>query len=144
MQAQNLNLLHHGIRGGLLLHVLFHRNVEYIVQNNQVILLTNTPAVPCRAPSVRGACTRPSKRGGPEDARARARTLAITTFQNYFRLYTSWPGDGPGPPIPKPSNSARFTAWMWWLSPPTSDWHARTYKRSGLPDDSMRSSRHYR
>ncbi|WP_339647955.1 preprotein translocase subunit SecA [Halopseudomonas pelagia] len=89
--AQNLNLLHH-VHSGLRAHVLFHRNVEYIVQNNQVILVDEHTGrtMPGRRLSEGLHQAIEAKEG--LKIQAESQTLASTTFQNYFRLYNKLSG----------------------------------------------------
>ena len=55
--ATNLGLLHH-VHSGLRAHALFFRDVEYIVQDGQVVLMS-TLAAPCLAGACRKVCTKP-------------------------------------------------------------------------------------
>lgn len=89
--AQNLTLLHH-VHSGLRAHVLFHRNVEYIVQNNQVLLVDEHTGrtMPGRRLSEGLHQAIEAKEG--LQIQAESQTLASTTFQNYFRLYSKLAG----------------------------------------------------
>ena len=89
--AQNLNLLHH-VHSALRAHTLFHRNVEYIVQNNQVLLVDEHTGrtMPGRRLSEGLHQAIEAKEG--LKIQAESQTLASTTFQNYFRLYTKLSG----------------------------------------------------
>ncbi len=89
--AQNLNLLHH-VHTALKAHHLNTRDVEYIVQNAQVVLIDQHTGR-----------TMPGRRMGDGLHQAieakeglqiqnESQTLASTTFQNYFRLYTKLAG----------------------------------------------------
>lgn len=84
--AHNLPLLTH-VYAGLRAHVLFHRNVEYIVQGNQVLLIDEHTGrtMPGRRLSEGLHQAIEAKEGLP--IQAESQTLASTTFQNYFRLY---------------------------------------------------------
>ncbi|MDP6165124.1 MAG: preprotein translocase subunit SecA [Gammaproteobacteria bacterium] len=84
--ASNLTLLHH-IYAGLRAHVVFHKDVDYIVQNDQVVIVDEHTGR-----------TMPGRRwseGIHQAVEAKenvaiqkeSQTLASTTFQNYFRLY---------------------------------------------------------
>lgn len=88
---QNLNLLHH-VYAGLKAHVMFHKNVEYIVQNNQIVIIDEHTGR-----------TMPGRRWGEGihqaieakegvAIQAESQTLASTTFQNFFRLYDKLSG----------------------------------------------------
>ncbi|WP_144569939.1 preprotein translocase subunit SecA [Azomonas agilis] len=89
--AHNLSLLTH-VHSGLRAHVLFHRNVEYIVQNQQVILIDEHTGrtMPGRRLSEGLHQAIEAKEGLP--IQPESQTLASTTFQNYFRLYKKLSG----------------------------------------------------
>ena len=89
--AQNLSLLHH-VHSGLRAHTLFHLNVEYIVQNDQVILVDEHTGrtMPGRRLSEGLHQAIEAKEG--LKIQAESQTLASTTFQNYFRLYNKLSG----------------------------------------------------
>ncbi|EAT11515.1 preprotein translocase subunit SecA [Bermanella marisrubri] len=87
----NLLMLHH-IHSALRAHVLYHRNVDYIVSNGQVVIVDEHTGR-----------TMPGRRWGEGlhqaieakegvKIQAESQTLASTTFQNYFRLYTKLAG----------------------------------------------------
>ncbi len=87
----NLGLLTH-VYAALRAHVLFHRNVEYIVQNNQVLLIDEHTGrtMPGRRLSEGLHQAIEAKEGLP--IQPESQTLASTTFQNYFRLYKKLAG----------------------------------------------------
>ncbi len=89
--AHNLGLLTH-VYAGLRAHKLFNRNVEYIVQNNQVLLIDEHTGrtMPGRRLSEGLHQAIEAKEGLP--IQAESQTLASTTFQNYFRLYRKLSG----------------------------------------------------
>ncbi len=89
--AHNLGLLTH-VYAGLRAHKLFHRNVEYIVQNDQVLLVDEHTGrtMPGRRLSEGLHQAIEAKEGLP--IQAESQTLASTTFQNYFRLYNKLSG----------------------------------------------------
>ncbi|QIB49642.1 preprotein translocase subunit SecA [Pseudomonas sp. OIL-1] len=89
--AQNLGLLHH-VHSALRAHTLFHRNVEYIVQNDQVLLVDEHTGrtMPGRRLSEGLHQAIEAKEG--LKIQAESQTLASTTFQNYFRLYNKLSG----------------------------------------------------
>jgi preprotein translocase subunit SecA len=89
--AHNLGLLTH-VYAGLRAHKLFNRNVEYIVQNNQVLLIDEHTGrtMPGRRLSEGLHQAIEAKEGLP--IQAESQTLASTTFQNYFRLYKKLSG----------------------------------------------------
>lgn len=89
--AHNLSLLTH-VYAGLRAHKLFHRNIEYIVQNDQVILIDEHTGrtMPGRRLSEGLHQAIEAKEG--VNIQAESQTLASTTFQNYFRLYNKLSG----------------------------------------------------
>ncbi|MFZ5757813.1 MAG: preprotein translocase subunit SecA [Pseudomonadota bacterium] len=84
--AHNLHLLHH-VHVALKAHHLFQRDVEYIVQDNQVIIVDEHTGrtMPGRRWSDGIHQAVEAKEG--VQVRSENQTLASTTFQNYFRLY---------------------------------------------------------
>src|SRR5690606_33264138 len=80
-QAQNLNLLHH-VHSALRAHTLFHRDVEYIVQNGEVVLVDEHTGrtMPGRRLSEGLHQAIEAKEG--VKINAESQTLASTTFQN--------------------------------------------------------------
>jgi preprotein translocase subunit SecA len=89
--ATNLNLLHH-VHSGLRAHALFHRDVEYIVQQGQVVLIDEHTGrtMPGRRLSEGLHQAIEAKEGVA--IQSESQTLASTTFQNYFRLYDKLAG----------------------------------------------------
>ncbi|MDG9670705.1 preprotein translocase subunit SecA [Hahella sp. CR1] len=89
--ATNLGLLHH-ISSALRAHHLYSKDVDYIVQNDQVVIVDEHTGR-----------TMPGRRWGEGlhqaieakeriKIQAESQTLASTTFQNYFRLYEKLAG----------------------------------------------------
>ncbi|MFT7686991.1 MAG: preprotein translocase subunit SecA [Candidatus Azotimanducaceae bacterium] len=87
----NLSLLHH-VHAGLKAHSLFQKDVEYIVQDREIIIVDEHTGR-----------TMPGRRwsGGIHQAieakenvaiTNESQTLASTTFQNYFRIYNKLSG----------------------------------------------------
>ena len=89
--ATNLNLLHH-VHSGLRAHVMFHRDVEYILQDGQVVLIDEHTGrtMPGRRLSEGLHQAIEAKEG--VSIQSESQTLASTTFQNYFRLYRKLAG----------------------------------------------------
>lgn len=89
--AGNLALLQH-VYSGLRAHKLFHRDVEYIVQSNQVVLIDEHTGrtMPGRRLSEGLHQAIEAKEG--VTIQAESQTLASTTFQNYFRLFNKLAG----------------------------------------------------
>jgi len=87
----NLNLLHH-VQSALRAHHMFNKDVDYIVSEGQVVIVDEHTGR-----------TMPGRRWGEGlhqaieakeglSIQAESQTLAATTFQNYFRLYTKLSG----------------------------------------------------
>jgi len=89
--ATNLGLLHH-VHSGLRAHVLFQRDVEYIVQDGQVVLIDEHTGrtMPGRRLSEGLHQAIEAKEG--VNIQSESQTLASTTFQNYCRLYDKLAG----------------------------------------------------
>ncbi len=87
----NLILFHH-IMAGLRAHHLFQKNVEYIVQGNQVVIVDEHTGrtMPGRRWSDGLHQAVEAKEG--LEVQKENQTLASTTFQNYFRLYNKLSG----------------------------------------------------
>ena len=89
--AHNLNMLHH-VNAALKAHVLFNRNVEYIVVEGEILLVDEHTGrtMPGRRLSEGLHQAIEAKEG--LNIQAESQTLASTTFQNYFRLYEKLSG----------------------------------------------------
>ena len=89
--ATNLGLLHH-VHSGIRAHALFQRDVEYIVQDGQVVLIDEHTGrtMPGRRLSEGLHQAIEAKEG--VNIQSESQTLASTTFQNYFRLYDKLAG----------------------------------------------------
>jgi preprotein translocase subunit SecA len=88
---QNLSLLHH-VLAGLRAHNLFQRDKDYIVQDNQVVIVDEHTGriMPGRRWSEGLHQAVEAKEGVA--VQQESQTLASTTFQNYFRLYNKLSG----------------------------------------------------
>ncbi len=89
--ATNLTLIHQ-LQAALKAHYLFHKEVEYIVQENQIVLIDEhtgrTMAGRRLSEGLHQAIE--AKEGVP--VQNESQTLASTTFQNYFRIYEKLSG----------------------------------------------------
>src|SRR5690606_15356939 len=87
----NLGLVHH-VNSALRAHALFHRDVDYIIQNNGVVLIDEHTGrtMPGRRLSEGLHQAIEAKEGVA--IQSESQTLASTTFQNYFRLYDKLAG----------------------------------------------------
>lgn len=89
--AGNLSLLHH-VHSALKAHAVFQKNVDYIVQNGQVVIVDEHTGrtMPGRRWSEGLHQAVEAKEG--LKIQAESQTLASTTFQNFFRLYDKLSG----------------------------------------------------
>ncbi|MBD3657875.1 MULTISPECIES: preprotein translocase subunit SecA [Marinobacter] len=89
--ATNLSLLHH-VHSALRAHHLFQKDVDYIVQGDQVVIVDEHTGrtMPGRRWSEGLHQAIEAKEG--VRIQAESQTLASTTFQNYFRLYDKLAG----------------------------------------------------
>ena len=84
--ATNLNLLHH-VNSGLRAHVLFQRDVEYIVQDGQVVLIDEHTGRTMAGRRLSEGLHQAIEAKEGVNIQSESQTLASTTFQNYFRIY---------------------------------------------------------
>jgi preprotein translocase subunit SecA len=89
--ANNLNLVHH-LNAGLRANHLFHKDVDYIVRDNEVVIVDEFTGrtLPGRRWSEGLHQAVEAKEGVP--IQRENQTLASITFQNYFRLYEKLAG----------------------------------------------------
>jgi len=89
--ANNIRLLHY-LNAALQAHALYHRDVEYIVRNDEVIIVDEFTGrvMPGRRWSEGLHQAIEAKEGVP--IQQENQTLASITFQNYFRLYEKLAG----------------------------------------------------
>ena len=84
--STNLGLLHH-VNAALRAHNLFNRNVEYIVQNGQVVLIDEHTGRTMPGRRLSEGLHQAIEAKENVNIQAESQTMASTTFQNYFRLY---------------------------------------------------------
>jgi len=89
--AANIGLMHH-ISAGLRAHALFQCDVDYIVRDNEVVIVDEFTGrtMPGRRWSDGLHQAVEAKEGVP--IQQENQTLASITFQNYFRMYDKLPG----------------------------------------------------
>ena len=89
--AQKLNLLHH-VQSALRAHHLYRRDVEYMVQDDEILLIDEHTGrtMPNRRLSEGLHQALEAKEG--LTVQPESQTLASTTFQNFFRLYDKLAG----------------------------------------------------
>ncbi|MCP3870537.1 MAG: preprotein translocase subunit SecA [Gammaproteobacteria bacterium] len=87
----NINLIHH-VNAALRAHVLFQKNVEYIVRNDEIVIVDEFTGrtMPGRRWSEGLHQAVEAKEG--VSIQNENQTLASITFQNYFRLYDKLSG----------------------------------------------------
>ena len=88
---QNLGLLHH-VHAGLKAHAIFQKDVDYIVQEGQIVIIDEHTgrSMPGRRWSEGIHQAVEAKEG--VQIQNESQTLASTTFQNYFRIYEKLSG----------------------------------------------------
>ncbi len=89
--AANLNLLHHA-HAALKAHTLFSRDVDYIVQNRQVVLIDEHTGRTMAGRRLSEGLHQALEAKEGVAIQSESQTLASTTFQNYFRLYPKLAG----------------------------------------------------
>ncbi|MFL0804426.1 MAG: preprotein translocase subunit SecA [Agarilytica sp.] len=89
--AGNLGLLHH-VHSALKAHKLFHRDVEYILQDGQVVLIDEHTGRTMAGRRLSEGLHQALEAKEGVSIQAESQTLASTTFQNYFRLYDKLSG----------------------------------------------------
>ncbi len=89
--AGNLNLLHH-VYSALRAHFLYHRDVEYIIQDGQVVLIDEHTGRTMPGRRLSEGLHQAIEAKENVNIQAESQTLASTTFQNYFRLFDKLAG----------------------------------------------------
>ncbi len=89
--SSNLSLLTH-VNAGLRAHKLFNRNVEYIVQDGQVVLVDEHTGRTMQGRRLSEGLHQAIEAKEGVHIHPESQTLASTTFQNYFRLYEKLSG----------------------------------------------------
>lgn len=89
--AHNLGLLTH-VYAALRAHKLFNRNVEYIVQDGQIVLVDEHTGRTMPGRRLSEGLHQAIEAKEKVNIQAESQTLASTTFQNYFRLYNKLSG----------------------------------------------------
>ncbi|WP_461482768.1 preprotein translocase subunit SecA, partial [Porticoccus sp.] len=89
--ASNLGLLHH-VQSALRAHHLFHKDVEYIVQEGQVVLIDEHTGRTMAGRRLSEGLHQAIEAKEGVSIHSESQTLASTTFQNYFRLYEKLAG----------------------------------------------------
>ncbi|MCO1333677.1 preprotein translocase subunit SecA [Microbulbifer sp. OS29] len=87
----NLGLLHH-VHAALRAHVLFNRDVDYIVQNGQVVLIDEHTGRTMPGRRLSEGLHQALEAKETVQIQSESQTLASTTFQNLFRFYPKLAG----------------------------------------------------
>jgi preprotein translocase subunit SecA len=90
-QAVNLGLLHH-VHNALRARHLFHRDVEYIVRDGDVVLIDEHTGRTMQGRRLSEGLHQAIEAKEGVKIHSESQTLASTTFQNYFRLYAKLAG----------------------------------------------------
>ncbi|MBL4819777.1 MAG: preprotein translocase subunit SecA, partial [Gammaproteobacteria bacterium] len=89
--ATNLNLLQH-VLSALKAHYLFSRDVEYIIQNKQVVLIDEHTGRTMEGRRLSEGLHQALEAKESVEIQSESQTLASTTFQNFFRMYNKLAG----------------------------------------------------
>ncbi|MDX1491238.1 MAG: preprotein translocase subunit SecA [Pseudohongiellaceae bacterium] len=89
--ATNLGLLHH-IHSALKAHYLFNKDIEYIVQDNKIVLIDEHTGRTMEGRRLSEGLHQAIEAKEGLEIQSESQTLASTTFQNYFRLYKNLSG----------------------------------------------------
>ena len=84
--SNNLTLLHH-VNSALRAHVVYQKNIDYIVQNGQVVIVDEHTGRTMAGRRWGEGLHQAVEAKEGVSIQAESQTLASTTFQNYFRLY---------------------------------------------------------
>jgi preprotein translocase subunit SecA len=90
-QATNLGLLHH-VHSALRAQHLFQKDVEYIVQNGEAVLIDEHTGRTMHGRRLSEGLHQAIEAKEGLNIQQESQTLASTTFQNYFRLYQKLSG----------------------------------------------------
>lgn len=89
--AANIRLMHH-VNAGLRAHVLFQKNVDYIVKNNEVVIVDEFTGRTMEGRRWSDGLHQAVEAKEGVTIQNENQTLASITFQNYFRLYDKLAG----------------------------------------------------
>lgn len=90
-QASNLGLLHH-VHSALRAQNLFHKDVEYIIQQGQAVLIDEHTGRTMPGRRLSEGLHQAIEAKENLTIQQESQTLASTTFQNYFRIYQKLSG----------------------------------------------------
>lgn len=89
--ASNLKLLHH-VNTALRAHAMFRKDVDYIVQGGQVVLIDEHTGRTMAGRRLSEGLHQAIEAKEGVQIQSESQTMASTTFQNYFRIYNKLAG----------------------------------------------------
>ena len=89
--AGNLQLLHH-VYACMRAHIVFQKNVDYVIQDGQVVIVDEHTGRTMQGRRWSEGIHQAVEAKEGVTIQAESQTLASTTFQNYFRLYSKLSG----------------------------------------------------
>ncbi|MFW5451149.1 MAG: preprotein translocase subunit SecA [Methylophagaceae bacterium] len=89
--AANISLMHH-VTAALRAHVLFQRDIDYIVQDNQVVIVDEFTGRTMQGRRWSEGLHQAMEAKEGVEIQSESQTFASITFQNYFRLYNKLSG----------------------------------------------------
>ena len=89
--AAHISLMHH-LHAGLRAHALFHRDVDYIVQNGEIVIVDEHTGRTMQGRRWSEGLHQAVEAKEGVAIQKENQTLASITFQNYFRLYDKLSG----------------------------------------------------
>ncbi|AWM80220.1 preprotein translocase subunit SecA [Gammaproteobacteria bacterium ESL0073] len=89
--SNNATLFSH-VLSALRAHVLYHRNVQYIIQDNEVLLIDENTGRPMKGRRLSEGLHQAIEAKERVPIQPESQTLASITFQNFFRLYSKLSG----------------------------------------------------
>ena len=128
---ESTTVVHH-VNQGLRAHKLFTKDKDYIVRDNEVVLIDEFTGRMMAGRRLSDGLHQAIEAKEGCEIKPENVTLASVTFQNYFRLYNKLGGMTGTALPPKPKNSPRSTVWAWSKCPPTSRLPARTMTTASI------------
>jgi preprotein translocase subunit SecA len=90
-EAHNATIVHH-VNQALRAHTLFQRDKDYIVRNDEVVIIDEFTGRMMPGPALLGRLHQALEAKERVQIQPENQTLASITFQNYFRLYSKLAG----------------------------------------------------
>lgn len=92
LYATNNTTLFSHVLSALRAHVLYHRNIQYIIQDGEVLLIDENTGRPMKGRRLSEGLHQAIEAKEKVDIQPESQTLASITFQNFFRLYNKLSG----------------------------------------------------